>query len=66
MTYGPLRAHLDLLKGCPYLLRTLWRVRPKLHVFGHIHEGAGVEWSGLCSVVYRLRMSISLLLGVAL
>ncbi|KAK0744283.1 Metallo-dependent phosphatase-like protein [Apiosordaria backusii] len=45
ITHGPPRAHLDLQRlGCNYLLRELWRVRPKLHVFGHVHEGAGTEW----------------------
>lgn len=45
VTHGPPRAHLDLLKlGCVHLLRELWRVRPRLHVFGHVHEGAGTEW----------------------
>ncbi|KAK4238323.1 hypothetical protein C8A03DRAFT_15208 [Achaetomium macrosporum] len=45
VTHGPPRAHLDLLSlGCVHLLRELWQVRPRLHVFGHIHEGAGTEW----------------------
>ena len=45
VTHGPPRGHLDLLKlGCPHLLHELWRVRPRLHVFGHVHEGAGTEW----------------------
>ena len=45
VTHGPPRAHLDLLRlGCEHLLRELWRVRPTLHVFGHVHEGAGTEW----------------------
>ncbi|KAL2159886.1 hypothetical protein VTH06DRAFT_2019 [Thermothelomyces fergusii] len=45
VTHGAPRAHLDLLQlGCPNLLRELWRVRPRLHVFGHVHEGAGTEW----------------------
>jgi predicted phosphodiesterase len=45
VTHGPPRAHLDLLRlGCRHLLRELWRVRPRLHVFGHVHEGAGTEW----------------------
>jgi len=45
VTHGPPRGHLDLLKvGCPFLLDELWRVRPRLHVFGHVHEGAGTEW----------------------
>lgn len=44
ITHGPPLGHLDLLKfGCPYLLHTLWRVRPRLHVFGHIHEGSGTD-----------------------
>ena len=33
--------------GCSGLLQALWRVRPKLSVFGHIHEGRGaarVKW----------------------
>ncbi len=45
VTHSPPRAHLDLLRlGCAHLLETLWRVRPRLHVFGHVHEGAGTEW----------------------
>lgn len=45
ITHGPPLAHLDLLKlGCPHLLQTLWRVRPRLHVFGHVHEGSGTDW----------------------
>lgn len=45
ITHRPPRAHLDLLHlGCVHLLRELWRVRPRLHVFGHVHEGAGTEW----------------------
>lgn len=44
VTHGPPRAHLDLFKhGCSHLLRELWRVRPKLHVFGHVHAGYGTE-----------------------
>ncbi|OQE21549.1 hypothetical protein PENFLA_c014G02390 [Penicillium flavigenum] len=45
ITHGPPRAHLDLLHlGCNHLLQELWRVRPRLHVFGHVHAGAGTEW----------------------
>lgn len=44
ITHGPPFAHLDLLKwGCPHLLQTLWRVRPRLHVFGHVHEDSGTD-----------------------
>ncbi|KAF2149247.1 Metallo-dependent phosphatase [Myriangium duriaei CBS 260.36] len=45
VTHGPPRGHLDLLTyGCTNLLGELWRVRPRLHVFGHVHEGYGSEW----------------------
>lgn len=47
VTHGPPRGHLDLNLGSVHLLRELWRVRPLLHVFGHIHEGAGVEGVGV-------------------
>ncbi|EFW20669.1 hypothetical protein D8B26_002996 [Coccidioides posadasii str. Silveira] len=44
-THAPPRGHLDLGYGCESLLRELWRLRcrPGLHVFGHVHEGYGVE-----------------------
>jgi len=29
--------------GCEFLRQALWHVRPVLHVFGHIHQGRGVE-----------------------
>jgi hypothetical protein len=45
ITHGPPRAHLDLLNmGCDHLLDELSRVRPALHVFGHVHDGYGQEW----------------------
>jgi Icc-related predicted phosphoesterase len=28
--------------GCEELLQTLQRVQPKIHAFGHIHEGYGI------------------------
>lgn len=47
VTHGPPRGHLDLMRlGCPHLLREVWRTRPRLHVFGHVHEGYGQEWVG--------------------
>ncbi|THV01282.1 metallophosphoesterase domain-containing protein 1 [Dendrothele bispora CBS 962.96] len=46
ITHGPPFAHLDLddRVGCYALLTALWRVRPRLHVFGHIHAGRGLEF----------------------
>ena len=32
---------MDLNLGCAGLLEECWRVRPPLHVFGHVHWGAG-------------------------
>ena len=48
VTHGPPFAILDKTfsnenVGCPHLLRAVMRSRPLLHVFGHIHEGHGVE-----------------------
>lgn len=35
--------HRDNDLGCRHLLREVWRVKPRLHVFGHVHWGAGKE-----------------------
>eukprot|EP00656_Telonema_subtile_P016431 TRINITY_DN18679_c0_g1_i2.p1 TRINITY_DN18679_c0_g1~~TRINITY_DN18679_c0_g1_i2.p1 ORF type:complete len:328 (-),score=39.27 TRINITY_DN18679_c0_g1_i2:71-1054(-) len=53
LTHGPPLGHGDLLHpsggraGCLDLLNTVQcRVKPQYHVFGHIHEGAGVTTDG--------------------
>jgi Icc-related predicted phosphoesterase len=52
ITHGPPIGHGDLSisnqrTGCAGLLRVVQeRVKPALHVFGHIHEGAGVTTDG--------------------
>lgn len=44
LTHGPPKGHLDQGgKGCAQLLREMWRVRSRLVVFGHIHDGHGRE-----------------------
>ena len=45
ITHTPPRHHLDLPAGlgCDYLLKEAWRVRPKVHIFGHVHAGHGRE-----------------------
>ncbi|KAM7195662.1 calcineurin-like phosphoesterase [Naviculisporaceae sp. PSN 640] len=43
ITHTPPAFHRDLSLGCTGLLAEIWRVKPKLHVFGHIHWGAGTE-----------------------
>ncbi len=56
ITHGPPVGILDRTRqgdvtGCEDLMRHIERVRPKLHVFGHIHEGYGmVEKDGICFV----------------
>ncbi|KAL4864328.1 hypothetical protein BDV12DRAFT_176327 [Aspergillus spectabilis] len=47
ITHTPPQSHLDLSPvystGCPFLLAESWRVRPALHVFGHVHAAYGRE-----------------------
>ncbi|KAI5238318.1 Metallo-dependent phosphatase [Aureobasidium subglaciale] len=44
VTHTPSKHHLDLYGlGCEHLLRELWRVKPRLHIFGHVHAGRGKE-----------------------
>jgi predicted phosphohydrolase len=51
VTHGPPKAHLDHGgAGCDILVAELWRIQPRLHVFGHIHAGYGqelVQYNGL-------------------
>lgn len=45
LTHSPAKGHRDGVgrAGCAELLREVWRVKPLLHVHGHIHSGRGVE-----------------------
>ena len=47
VTHTPPYTHRDLGPnfsiGCPFLLSEVWRVRPILHVFGHVHFAYGAE-----------------------
>ncbi len=48
ITHGPPfgimdRTHRNEEVGCEDLLRKVQEIQPKLHVFGHIHEGYGVK-----------------------
>ncbi|KJY00535.1 phosphoesterase-like protein [Zymoseptoria brevis] len=44
VTHSPPRFHLDEAgQGDGFLLRELWRVKPLLHIFGHMHNGYGQE-----------------------
>lgn len=55
VTHTPPAYHLDLGLGCPSLLKDIWRIQPKLHVFGHVHCGRGVQpvyWDD-CQRVYE-------------
>ncbi|KAF2205487.1 putative phosphoesterase [Delitschia confertaspora ATCC 74209] len=46
ITHGPPKGHLEdaYHNGCKFLLDEVWRKKPTLHVFGHIHVGYGVKW----------------------
>ncbi|TWU78392.1 hypothetical protein ED733_008750 [Metarhizium rileyi] len=47
VTHGPPHLHLDRRDfhraGCPYLAEEVYRIRPRLNVFGHIHASYGRE-----------------------
>lgn len=47
ITHGPPKLHLDARDfhraGCPYLGEEVARIRPRMHVFGHIHASYGRE-----------------------
>ncbi len=48
ITHGPPANILDLTishqhAGCAELLKCIKQIKPRLHVFGHIHEGYGRE-----------------------
>ncbi|KAM0343997.1 hypothetical protein ACHAPU_008055 [Fusarium lateritium] len=43
VTHCPPKHHLDLGLGDINLLREVWRVKPRLHVFGHVHFAYGKE-----------------------
>ncbi|KAG5978339.1 hypothetical protein E4U55_006226 [Claviceps digitariae] len=47
VTHGPPHLHLDKRDfhraGCPYLAQEIYRIRPRLCVFGHIHASYGRE-----------------------
>lgn len=43
VTHTPASTHCDDSMGCEDLRRTLARVRPRLHVCGHVHQGRSAE-----------------------
>lgn len=43
ITHTPPQHHLDFALGCHGLLERVWIVKPKVHIFGHIHSGHGRE-----------------------
>ncbi|KAL2017124.1 hypothetical protein VTK56DRAFT_2596 [Thermocarpiscus australiensis] len=43
ITHTPPYSHCDGFLGCEELHRTLARVRPRLHVCGHVHQARGAE-----------------------
>ncbi|KAF6811210.1 phosphoric ester hydrolase [Colletotrichum sojae] len=49
ITHAPPKGHMDDPRGnwgCEMLSAELWRARPRLHVFGHVHCGHGREAVG--------------------
>jgi hypothetical protein len=66
VTHTPPKYHLDLPLpdglGCEHLLAEVRRVKPALHVFGHVHWGAGrtVVWWDKAHDAYVQGMSVRL------
>jgi predicted phosphodiesterase len=64
VTHTPPKHHLDLPLpaglGCEHLLAEVRRVKPKLHVFGHVHWGAGqtVVWWDKAHDAYTQGMAV--------
>jgi Icc-related predicted phosphoesterase len=57
VTHGPAMGHGSTVAGedvgCPQLLETVVRAKPRIHAYGHIHEGAGtytVKETGTISI----------------
>jgi hypothetical protein len=52
ITHGPAWGHLDTVRGqtgnlgCEVLSERLKSLKPKIHVFGHIHSGYGYKFDG--------------------
>lgn len=50
LTHGPAWGHLDVIKGqtehlgCELLAERIKIVKPKIHIFGHIHSGYGYKF----------------------
>lgn len=57
ITHTPPRYHLDLPHnmGCGWLLKEVWRIQPRVHVFGHVHAGHGMQhvWWDQCQSAYE-------------
>ena len=64
ISHGPPYGILDLgpgshlHQGCPELLDAVMRVRPKLHVFGHIHGAYGVFRTEQTTFVNAARLGL--------
>jgi Icc-related predicted phosphoesterase len=67
ITHGPPMGVLDKVEGgpnvgCEELIKVVEKVQPKLHVFGHIHEGHGQEQRGKTTFVNASVLNLKYLL----
>lgn len=66
ISHGAPKRHLDLLAegsshpgkhaGCEFLKQAIDTIKPKLHVFGHLHEGSGIQMSDSTMLVNAASM----------
>jgi Icc-related predicted phosphoesterase len=55
--YGILDMSDNITYGCPDLLQTVLKIKPKFHLFGHIHDAYGMEKSKTTTFVNGALMS---------
>lgn len=41
LTHGPPKGYLDNDMGCKQLTQLLWKIKPRIHAFGHVHSAWG-------------------------
>lgn len=69
LTHGPPAGKCDFSKyqkwyiGCDYLREAVLKVRPKYHVFGHNHEGYGVQMGEFTTFINASCMTRSYILA---
>lgn len=54
VTHGAAKGFLDYGKGCAYLAEAIVKAKPKMHLFGHIHECGGCSQRGSGTMFHNI------------